>query len=166
MTTSHLQFMTILTQWIAISRQRCWLIISHEKFHESFYSNYLTWLYSQDSSFHNLIIPCNFRELIHHIWTWSHITEILQKTKKGERNVEGIVLIFSCKNILLCFIGVHFDTSSDSLNNEISTAIKVFAHGVENFINDPRNANETLNTQLSCEEEGESRWRNGERFYK
>lgn len=62
--------------------------------------------------------------------------------------------------------GVHFDTSSVSLVNEISTAIKVFANGVENYINDPRNANESLNTQLSCEGDGESRWKNGERFYK
>lgn len=64
------------------------------------------------------------------------------------------------------FLGVHFDTSSSSLVNEISTAIKVFAYGVENYISDPRNANESLNTQLSCEGDGESRWKNGERFYK
>ncbi|XKL63873.1 hypothetical protein PGB90_006237 [Kerria lacca] len=63
-------------------------------------------------------------------------------------------------------LGVHFDTSGVSLVNEISTAIKVFAHGVENYINDPRNINESLNTQLSCKEDGESRWKNGERFYK
>ncbi|XP_065211910.1 glutamate receptor ionotropic, NMDA 2B isoform X2 [Planococcus citri] len=63
-------------------------------------------------------------------------------------------------------LGVHFDTTSTSLVNEISTAIKVFAYGVENYINDPKNANESLNTQLSCEGDGESRWKNGERFYR
>lgn len=85
------------------------------------------------------------------------------------RNADVRILVSPCimlEILSLCFAGVHFDTSSSSLNNEISTAIKVFAHGVENFINDPRNANETLNTQLSCEGHGESRWKNGERFYR
>ncbi|XP_015372673.1 PREDICTED: glutamate receptor ionotropic, NMDA 2B isoform X2 [Diuraphis noxia] len=63
-------------------------------------------------------------------------------------------------------LGVHFDTSSDSLVKEITTAIRVFAHGVEDFVNDPQNINETLTTQLSCEGEGESRWVTGEKFYK
>lgn len=62
--------------------------------------------------------------------------------------------------------GVHFDTSSDSLVREITTAIRVFAYGVEDFVNDPANINETLTTQLSCEGEGESRWVTGEKFYK
>jgi len=61
---------------------------------------------------------------------------------------------------------VHFDTSSDSLVKEITTGIRVFAHGVEDFVNDPQNINETLTTQLSCEGEGESRWVTGEKFYK
>lgn len=62
--------------------------------------------------------------------------------------------------------GVHFDTSSESLVREITTAIRVFAYGVEDFVNDPANVNETLTTQLSCEGEGESRWATGEKFYK
>ena len=67
-----------------------------------------------------------------------------------------------------CFsiAGVHFDTSSDRLLNEITTAIKVYAHGVEDFVNDPKNANYSLNTQLSCEEDGDSRWMTGDRFYR
>ncbi|KAF4520441.1 hypothetical protein B566_EDAN004013 [Ephemera danica] len=36
-----------------------------------------------------------------------------------------------------------------SLVSEITTAIKVYAYGVEDFVNDPRNANLSLNTQLS-----------------
>lgn len=64
------------------------------------------------------------------------------------------------------YIGVHFDTSSESLVKEITTAIRVFAYGVEDFVNDPANANETLTTQLSCEGDGESRWITGEKFYK
>ncbi|CAB0005645.1 unnamed protein product [Nesidiocoris tenuis] len=57
-------------------------------------------------------------------------------------------------------IGVHFDTSSDRLLAEITTAIKVYAHGVEDFVNDSRNKDYSLNTQLSCEGgAGDSRWR-------
>lgn len=62
-------------------------------------------------------------------------------------------------------LGVHFDTSSGSLINEISTALKVYAMGVQSFQNDPTNVNRSLNTQqLSCEEEGKSRWDNGEMY--
>lgn len=68
--------------------------------------------------------------------------------------------------ILFYILGVHFDTSSDSLVREITTAIRVFAYGVEDFVNDPANINESLTTQLSCEGEGESRWATGEKFYK
>ncbi|KAK3910517.1 Glutamate receptor ionotropic, NMDA 2B, partial [Frankliniella fusca] len=64
-------------------------------------------------------------------------------------------------------LGVHFDTSSTSLVTEITTAIKVYAYGVEDFVNDPRNANLSLNTKLSCEGSGlgDSRWETGDRFY-
>ncbi|XP_065341180.1 glutamate receptor ionotropic, NMDA 2B isoform X2 [Cloeon dipterum] len=63
-------------------------------------------------------------------------------------------------------LGVHFDTSMSSLVSEITTAIKVYAYGVEDFVNDARNKNLTLNTQLSCEGIGESKWRVGDRFFK
>jgi glutamate receptor ionotropic, NMDA 2B len=61
---------------------------------------------------------------------------------------------------------VHFDTSTSSLVSEITTAIKVYAYGVEEFVNDPKNKNLSLNTQLSCEGTGESRWRVGDRFFR
>nr|CAD7430675.1 unnamed protein product [Timema monikensis] len=61
---------------------------------------------------------------------------------------------------------VHFDTSSASLLNEITTAIKVYAYGVEDFVTDPQNSNLSLNTQLSCEGLGDSRWKTGDRFFK
>lgn len=64
-------------------------------------------------------------------------------------------------------LGVHFDTSSQSVINEISTGLKVYALGVQSYLNDPANAGRKLNTQhLSCEIEGKSRWENGEMFYK
>ncbi|KAJ6638651.1 Glutamate receptor ionotropic, NMDA 2B [Pseudolycoriella hygida] len=70
-------------------------------------------------------------------------------------------------NFPIGMLGVHFDTSSGSLINEISTALKVYAMGVQSFQNDPTNVNRTLNTQqLSCEEEGKSRWDNGEIFFR
>lgn len=62
-------------------------------------------------------------------------------------------------------LGVHFDTSSASLINEIATALKVYASGVQSFLNaaPPGNDSRRLNTQhLSCEEEGKARWDNGE----
>ncbi|XP_018906461.1 glutamate receptor ionotropic, NMDA 2B isoform X1 [Bemisia tabaci] len=63
-------------------------------------------------------------------------------------------------------LGVHFDTRTNSLVNEISTAIKVYAYGVEDYITDKDNANHSLNTHLSCEGAGESRWKAGDRFFK
>lgn len=60
-------------------------------------------------------------------------------------------------------LGVHFDTSSASLINEIATGLKVYALGVQSFLADPMNNGRKLNTQhLSCEVEGKSRWDNGE----
>lgn len=64
-------------------------------------------------------------------------------------------------------LGVHFDTTSQSVINEISTGLKVYALGVQSYLNDPANIARKLNTQhLSCEIEGKSRWENGEIFYK
>ncbi|XP_044751863.1 glutamate receptor ionotropic, NMDA 2B [Coccinella septempunctata] len=63
-------------------------------------------------------------------------------------------------------LGVHFDTSSTSLVNEITTAIKVYAYGVEDYSNDYRNSGRSLNTQLSCEGVGASRWDTGDRFFR
>ncbi|XP_046474039.1 glutamate receptor ionotropic, NMDA 2B isoform X1 [Neodiprion pinetum] len=63
-------------------------------------------------------------------------------------------------------LGVHFDTSSTSLVNEIATAIRVFAYGVEDFVSDPINANRSLKTHLSCEGNGDSRWNTGDTFFR
>lgn len=60
-------------------------------------------------------------------------------------------------------LGVHFDTSSASIVNEITNAIKVWAYGVEYYLYDVNNHNKYLNTnQLSCEDEGRGRWDDGE----
>lgn len=67
---------------------------------------------------------------------------------------------------MFIFPGVHFDTSSSSLVNEITTAIKVYAYGVEDFTNDIANTGRSLNTQLSCEGVGAARWNTGDRFFR
>jgi ionotropic glutamate receptor NMDA 2B len=61
-------------------------------------------------------------------------------------------------------LGVHFDTSSASLVNQIQDAIKVYAYGVEYYLNDHGNSARFLNTnQVSCEEDGRGmRWEDGE----
>ncbi|XP_076244681.1 glutamate ionotropic receptor NMDA type subunit 2 isoform X3 [Calliopsis andreniformis] len=64
-------------------------------------------------------------------------------------------------------LGVHFDTSTESLISEITTAVKVYAYGVEDFLNDKDNEKLSLNTQISCEGSvGESRWNTGDLFFK
>ncbi|XP_019890234.2 glutamate receptor ionotropic, NMDA 2C [Musca domestica] len=64
-------------------------------------------------------------------------------------------------------LGVHFDTSSAALMNEISNAIKIYGYGVEAYVSDPANQGKKLNTQaLSCEDDGRGRWDNGELFFK
>lgn len=50
--------------------------------------------------------------------------------------------------------------------NEITTAIKVYAYGVEDYSNDPKNSGRSLNTQLSCEGIGAARWDTGDRFFR
>ncbi|KAI5645388.1 ligated ion channel l-glutamate- and glycine-binding site domain-containing protein [Phthorimaea operculella] len=64
-------------------------------------------------------------------------------------------------------LGVHFDTSPQSLINEIATAVKVFAYGVESYVSEPENERHPLGTRLSCGAgAGEARWSTGERFYR
>lgn len=64
-------------------------------------------------------------------------------------------------------LGVHFDTSSSSLINEIGNGIKVYAYGVEAFLTDPNLVDKTLSTKdLSCEDQGCGRWDNGETFFR
>lgn len=64
-------------------------------------------------------------------------------------------------------LGVHFDTSNAALTAEIANAIKVYATGVESFLNDPQNQGKVLDTSdISCEERGKGRWDMGEAFFK
>ncbi|XP_060833233.1 glutamate receptor ionotropic, NMDA 2B isoform X8 [Bombus pascuorum] len=64
-------------------------------------------------------------------------------------------------------LGVHFDTSTERLVSEITTAVKVYAYGAEDFLNNQANSHLSLNTQLSCEGSyGESRWNAGDLFFK
>lgn len=60
-------------------------------------------------------------------------------------------------------LGVHFETSSSALINEIGNGIKVFAYGVEAYLSAADTVDRTLSThQLSCEDQGRGRWDNGE----
>ena len=71
--------------------------------------------------------------------------------------------------ILYLFLvsGVHFNTSYEALKSEISTVLKVFAHGVESFVGDNENENIRLSTSLSCAGLGETaKWAIGDRFYR
>ena len=65
--------------------------------------------------------------------------------------------------------GVSFDTSLEpSLISQISTAMMVFAHGAEAFINDKSNSPESLVPNLSCDSassEQETKWTLGETFH-
>ncbi|XP_055384462.1 LOW QUALITY PROTEIN: glutamate receptor ionotropic, NMDA 2B-like [Condylostylus longicornis] len=64
-------------------------------------------------------------------------------------------------------LGVHFDTSSPAMMSELSNAIKIYAYGVETFLNDKLNKDKNLDTsQLSCEDQGKGHWDNGEVFFK
>ncbi|XP_049809424.1 glutamate receptor ionotropic, NMDA 2B [Schistocerca nitens] len=93
------------------------------------------------------------------LFVWPVVREHHRKKEKSYADVEGIL-----QQSLV--VGVHFDTSSSSLVNEITTAIKVYAYGVEDFVNDARNADLSLNTQLSCHGAGDSRWKTGDRFFR
>ena len=77
------------------------------------------------------------------------------------------------KSRLSCFFpGVSFDTSLSYLISQISTAMMVFVHGAESFINDASNDPESLVPNLSCDsasdqqDSQETRWTLGESFHK
>nr|KAF7426889.1 hypothetical protein H0235_006583 [Vespula pensylvanica] len=101
-----------------------------------------------------------------------HILKAAQDYKITGENYVWVVTqsvietLQSASQFPIGMLGVHFDTSSDSLISEINTAVKVYAYAVEDFVNDPKNANYTLDTQLSCEGAGEARWNTGDLFFK
>lgn len=122
------------------------------------------------------------RELFTSSLSFSFISIRLLSAEKGEKyrkcTIESVVMqgninlvnneisLTSSFDAFFSLAGVHFDTSSKSLVSEITTAIKVYAYGVEDFVNDPKNKDRSLNTQLSCEGAGESRWSTGDLFFK
>jgi ionotropic glutamate receptor NMDA 2B len=64
-------------------------------------------------------------------------------------------------------VGVHFNTSHDSLKSEISNGIRVFVSGVEAFSLEYPSVN--LTPKLSCEEghpNETAKWAVGDIFYK
>lgn len=61
-------------------------------------------------------------------------------------------------------LGIYFNTRIEILETEVENAVKVFGHGLELFVNDPRNANVTLHPNLSCYDTLDARWSNGEAF--
>ena len=72
----------------------------------------------------------------------------------------------------LFFKGVSFDTSLSNLISHISTAIKVFAQGVEDFVEKETSITaQSLVPNLSCESASdqaasqETRWALGETFH-
>ncbi|XP_023240697.1 glutamate receptor ionotropic, NMDA 2B-like [Centruroides sculpturatus] len=62
-------------------------------------------------------------------------------------------------------LGIHFNSTKDRLFEEIENAITVFAHGLELFVNDPRNLNYFLNLNLDCNG-SDVRWTQGDYFFK
>ena len=68
--------------------------------------------------------------------------------------------------------GVSFDTSLSNLISQISTAMMVFVHGAESFIEDSSNSPGSLVPHLSCDsasdqqDSQETRWTLGETFHK
>ena len=70
--------------------------------------------------------------------------------------------------VLTSILGVSFDTTLENLISHISTAMMVFVHGAEAFINDDSNTPETLVPNLSCDSassQQETKWTLGETFH-
>ncbi|XP_045105631.1 glutamate receptor ionotropic, NMDA 2B-like isoform X2 [Portunus trituberculatus] len=70
------------------------------------------------------------------------------------------------KELPVGMLGVHFDTSMDSLASSIPTAVEVFAYAIEEFVNQTRFRNGDLNPRLSCNDHRNSKWKLGSNFYR
>ena len=70
-----------------------------------------------------------------------------------------------CFNKYGSVLGVHFDTSDTMLTKSISTALKVFVHGVEAYHRDD-NASTALHPRISCDGTDSSQWSQGDLFFK
>ncbi|CAN8007799.1 unnamed protein product [Ixodes pacificus] len=63
-------------------------------------------------------------------------------------------------------LGIHYNTSLAKLHDEIERAVLVLGHGLELFVNEPANANLSLNPGLRCYEVGRAHWSQGDHFFR
>ncbi|XP_050698141.1 glutamate receptor ionotropic, NMDA 2B-like [Eriocheir sinensis] len=70
------------------------------------------------------------------------------------------------KELPVGMLGVHFDTSMDSLTSSILTAVEVFAYAIEEFVNQTRFRNGDQYPRLSCNDHRNSKWALGSTFYR
>ncbi|XP_042870861.1 glutamate receptor ionotropic, NMDA 2A-like isoform X2 [Penaeus japonicus] len=80
--------------------------------------------------------------------------------------VDRTVNLPTASDLPVGMLGVHFDTSLDSLVQSIQTAIEVFAYAVEQFVNATHYTPSDLNPRLSCEDQKNAKWGLGATFYR
>nr|XP_015917244.1 glutamate receptor ionotropic, NMDA 2B isoform X1 [Parasteatoda tepidariorum]XP_042910482.1 glutamate receptor ionotropic, NMDA 2B isoform X1 [Parasteatoda tepidariorum] len=63
-------------------------------------------------------------------------------------------------------LGIHFNTTMHRLMEEIERSVKIFVHGLEQFLEDPQNVNMSLAHNLNCTSNSDIKWNKGEHFFK
>uniref|UniRef100_T1JWS9 Glutamate receptor ionotropic, NMDA 2B n=1 Tax=Tetranychus urticae TaxID=32264 RepID=T1JWS9_TETUR len=63
-------------------------------------------------------------------------------------------------------LGIHFNTSHWQLLKEIERAVTIYGYALDLFVEDGSNLNKSLSPNLSCNGSGDSRWENGDLFFK
>ncbi|XP_076330979.1 glutamate receptor ionotropic, NMDA 2B-like [Tachypleus tridentatus] len=63
-------------------------------------------------------------------------------------------------------LAIHFNASTNVLENEMERAITIFFHGLELYVKNRRNHNQTLSHNLHCSGLGDTRWNHGDTFFR
>ncbi|XP_076324984.1 glutamate receptor ionotropic, NMDA 2B-like isoform X2 [Tachypleus tridentatus] len=66
----------------------------------------------------------------------------------------------------LGMLAIHFNASTNKLEDEIERAVSIFFHGLELFVNDHHNHNEILSHNLQCNGSGDTSWNRGDLFFR
>lgn len=97
-----------------------------------------------------------------HGLTGSNYVWIVTQSVMGDK-----VSDISSLDLPIGMLGVHFNTTIEALKSEITSAVRVFVNGVQQFRNDTRNNKISLTPSLSCDGVGDTaKWKEGDHFYR
>ncbi|XP_013787492.1 glutamate receptor ionotropic, NMDA 2B-like, partial [Limulus polyphemus] len=84
----------------------------------------------------------------------------------ASQSVAGSGTVYSAPDQFpMGMLAIHFNASTNVLEDEMERAITIFFRGLELYVKDQRNHNQTLTHNLHCNGVGDTRWNHGDTFF-